>query len=327
MTKKPPIPAKSVVNTALSATNSQKPALTKSRGLGLGVDALFFNDKVDTLSHKDTVVELAITAIVPGRYQPRKSFDDEAANDLTQSVREFGVLQPILVRRNPDSNNYELIAGERRWRAAKAADKNTIPAIVREYSEQQIALIGLVENLQREDLNCLEEAEGIEKVLHEHKLTHEKVAALLGKSRSSITNALRLLELSPPIKEYLRQGLLEMGHARALLTLNPPSQKIVADTTIDEGLSVRDVEKLAKSYMHPSTINTKKQGLSTDNILANPPIDNEIEPFIQQIREKMGLQITYNVDKKGKGFLKIDFSKKEQFTALLTSLNKLGYPQ
>lgn len=315
----------------------RKPISKPTRGLGKGVEALFFSDNTlpsssgltsrtgeDKLAD-DGVLMLSVAAITPGRFQPRKSFDDDAALELTESVRLHGVLQPIMVRYVADEKSYELIAGERRWRAAKAANLATIPALVRTVSDQQMMLFGLIENLQRENLNCLEEAEGIARVVHEHNITHEKTAELLSKSRSSITNALRLLDLSEPVKDYLRSGQLEMGHARALLPLNSKQQKVVADLAVMHQLSVREVEKRAKVFAQPPSKEIVKSN-------KNQQVDHETQQCLAQLEEAFSLPIEMVVDKLGKGQLIFRFSKKEQqvflLNRLLTSLSApLSTPQ
>lgn len=315
----------------MSSTNSPKSITKPSRGLGRGVDALFLNDVSPTPSAnignssplnspQDGVSLLSVNALVPGRYQPRQSFDDASAQELTESVRIHGVLQPIIVHHVSEKKHYEIIAGERRWRAAKAAGLLTIPALIKTVTDQQMMLFGLIENLQRENLNCLEEAEGIARIVNEHHITHEKTAELLSKSRSAITNSLRLLDLSDPVKDYLRQGFLEMGHARALLPLSAPQQKNLADLAVMHQLSVRDVEKRSK-------LMGKKQPSLSEKTNKKQLFDNDTQQFLNQIEEVFSLPVDLIVDNSGRGKLVFRFSKKEQQLMLLNRLIGSVYPQ
>lgn len=288
------------------------PIKTKpNRGLGRGVDALFLNEP---RTANEGVTMIATTAIIPGRYQMRRTFDEQSSKELTESIRMNGVIQPIIVCYRSDQKIYELIAGERRWRAAKSAGLTTIPAVVREISEKQMMLFGLIENLQREDLNCLEEAEGIARIIEEHHLTHEKCAELLAKSRSAITNALRLLDLFEPVKDYLRQGLLEMGHARALLPLDSAEQKILADKIIAEKWSVRDIENYLKKPSSKSSAQKK------------PPLSpvhmgdlSTLIPLKHRLEEKFGLSVDITMKNHQSGVLSFRFNKMEQFNYLIQS--------
>ena len=293
---------------------------TRQRGLGKGVDALFLNEDSITQTpataktpsaSSNTPQMIAVSAIIPGRYQPRKSFDDEAAAQITESVKLHGVLQPIIARHLPKEQKFELIAGERRWRAAQAIGLSVIPAMIRNVTDQQMMLFGLIENLQRENLNCLEEAEGIAQIINEHHITHEKAATLLSKSRSAITNALRLLDLSDLVKPFLREGVLEMGHARALLPLPPQAQKTLALLAIEHQLSVREVEKRVKVLLSKPK---KKQPPSVSNL------DHETQRFVTQLEEDLSLPIDLVVDKTGKGRLTLRFSMHSQLLLLLERL-------
>ncbi|HET6493700.1 MAG TPA: ParB/RepB/Spo0J family partition protein, partial [Burkholderiales bacterium] len=194
--------------------------MVKMRGLGRGLDALLgAND--DRQSQSDALRDLPIDALQPGKYQPRTRMDQGALGDLAASIKAQGVMQPILVRPVADER-YEIIAGERRWRAARIAGLGTVPALVRDVPDRQALAVSLIENIQREDLNPLEEAAGIQRLVQEFGMTHATAAEALGRSRSGVTNLLRLLDLAPPVRELLADGRLDMGHARALLALPLP---------------------------------------------------------------------------------------------------------
>ena len=222
----------------------------KKGGLGRGFEALFEDNATEDLS-PENVSTLPVGELSPNRDQPRKNFDDEALNDLTESIREHGVLQPILVRPASDGS-YKIVAGERRYRAAVNAGLKSVPVIVKVLSDRDAALIALIENLQREDLTPFEEAEGIEKLMEDFGLTQEQAAARLGRSRPAVTNALRLLELPDKIREMVEKKELSAGHARALLSLGDPAEIIsCARLIVQKGLSVRETEAL---------VNRKKAG-------------------------------------------------------------------
>ena len=235
--------------------------MAPKRGLGKGLDSLIPNsvlkpatpeklaeeNKVSVKTEEkaaETMVK--ITKIEPNREQPRKHFDEEALNELAESIKHYGLISPILVQDKKD--HYEIIAGERRWRAAKIAGLKEVPVIIREYTEREIAEIALIENVQREDLNPIEEAMGYKRLIEEFDLKQEEVAECVSKSRSAITNSLRLLKLSEEVQKYLVDGELSMGHARALLAVeDSEKQTFLAKKIINEKLSVRDVEKLVKN--------------------------------------------------------------------------------
>ena len=215
----------------------------QSRGLGRGLEAL-----IPTMSEQEVVKELLITDIVANKYQPRNEFNEEALEELAESINQYGLLQPVIVRKV--LNGYELIAGERRWRAAQKNGAKTIPAIVREYSDIETTEIALIENLQRENLNAIEEAGAYQRLVNEFGLTQEELAKKIGRSRSHIANFIRLLNLPEIVQEYVSRGTLTMGQVRPLLTLESEDLKIeAAEYIIAEDLSARDAEKLVKKLM------------------------------------------------------------------------------
>lgn len=215
------------------------------RGLGRGLAALLGESAVPIASSQDVVREIPLTEITPNPFQPRKSFEGAALDELKASIAEYGVLVPVIVRRR--GNGYELIAGERRWRASAALQRPSIPAIVRSSDDRQTLEFAIVENLQREDLNALEEAAGFAYLIDEHGLTQEEVARRLGKSRPAIANTLRLLALPDSIKTMLADGRLSAGHARALLSAPESARSPLAERAANEGLTVRALERLASA--------------------------------------------------------------------------------
>ena len=215
----------------------------QSRGLGRGLEAL-----IPTMSEQEVVKELLITDIVANKYQPRNEFNEEALEELAESINQYGLLQPVIVRKV--LNGYELIAGERRWRAAQKNGAKTIPAIVREYSDIETTEIALIENLQRENLNAIEEAGAYQRLVNEFGLTQEELAKKIGRSRSHIANFIRLLNLPEIVQEYVSRGTLTMGQVRPLVTLESEDLQIeAAEYIIAEDLSARDAEKLVKKLM------------------------------------------------------------------------------
>ncbi|MBQ4258290.1 MAG: ParB/RepB/Spo0J family partition protein [Clostridia bacterium] len=274
---------------------------TKNRGLGRGLDAIFAENTVET----GGAVTLRLSEIEPNRNQPRKEFDEAALSELADSISEHGLLQPILVRPMPDGG-YRIVAGERRWRACRMAGLSEIPAVIRELSELESAQIALVENLQREDLNPLEEAEGYGVLIETYGMTQEEAAKTVGKSRPAVANALRLLSLPESVKTLLREGKLSAGHARALLTIEDPLQIEKAALLITEkGLSVRAAERLARE---------KKRRKKPENPHRNI-LFSEAE---LALREQLGRKVSINGTRK-KGTLQIEFYGEEDLKELLKS--------
>ena len=227
-------------------------AKLKRGGLGRGLDALYEDNSAAFPDEKaeDGIKMVRVSAIEPNRGQPRKEFDSESLSELADSIREHGVLQPLLVRRLPgaslEDESYQLVAGERRWRAARMAGLSEVPVVVREMSEAEVLEFALIENLQREDLNPLEEAGGYQELIDTFGLTQEEVARKVGRSRSAVANALRVLKLPQELHPYLRDGDLTAGHAKALLTVKDRGKMLkLAEITIEQGLSVREVERRA----------------------------------------------------------------------------------
>ena len=297
--------------------------MAPKRGLGKGLDSLIPNsvlkpatpeklaeeNKVSVKTEEkaaETMVK--ITKIEPNREQPRKHFDEEALNELAESIKHYGLISPILVQDKKD--HYEIIAGERRWRAAKIAGLKEVPVIIREYTEREIAEIALIENVQREDLNAIEEAMGYKRLIEEFDLKQEEVAECVSKSRSAITNSLRLLKLSEEVQKYLVDGELSMGHARALLAVeDSEKQTFLAKKIINEKLSVRDVEKLVKNLDKP--------------VKEKPAPDTQLQAIYESYEEKIKqslatkVKISPSVKTKGAGKFEIEFYSTEDFERIL----------
>ena len=218
--------------------------MTKKTGLGKGLDAIFANniDIEETLRDNETIEKLKITQVEPNRNQPRKNFDEEALEELAESIKRYGVIQPIIVVKK--DGYYEIVAGERRWRASKKAGLTEIPAIIREDNERKNKEIALIENVQREDLNAYEKALGIKELMEEYELTQQEVSEILGKSRSSVANTVRILNLESRVLEFVKQGKLTEGHARSLLAIQDKEKQYqMALKLLQTGASVREVEK------------------------------------------------------------------------------------
>jgi len=226
------------------------------RALGKGLGALISEAKTSS-DEKEGVLELGINEIEPNSNQPRKSFDEKALIQLSESIKEHGIIQPIIVKKEGDI--YRIVAGERRWRAARLLGLKKIPAIVRDFSNKQVMEIALIENIQREDLNPIEEAEAYERLIVEHNMTQEQISNSIGKSRPAIANSLRLLTLSDNIKKFLISGQITSGHARALLSLeDKKKQESICNEIIEKNLSVRETEKLVKSIKNKDKESKKK---------------------------------------------------------------------
>lgn len=296
---------------------SKKPAKTSSvgsknkRGLGgLGLSNLLREDidVLEVIKKPDlaSVVELPLSKLQPGKYQPRKYMDSENLDDLTNSIKNQGVMIPILVR--PISNEkYEIIAGERRFRAATKAGLSEIPALIKEANDEQASIMALVENMQREDLKPLEEARGIRQLIDEFKFTHEQAAKAVGRSRSFTTNLLRLFNLAPIVQELLDEGKLDMGHARALLALDSAQQIILANQVVAKGLSVRETEKLVSKQSE--NIKTSKP--------KNKKKSNDILRLESQLSDHFNTTVNLKMSSKEKGQLIMNFHSWDQLNEIL----------
>ena len=274
-------------------------------GLGRGLDSLISN-AVDS-SSSDRLTTVAIADIQPGRYQARVQIDDEALQELADSIKAQGIIQPVIVRERGLSQ-YELIAGERRWRASQLAGLTEIPVVIKTISDETALAMGLIENLQRENLNPIEEAQGLKRLADEFGLTHETIAKAVGKSRSAISNSLRLLSLPEPVQEMLYQRRLEMGHARALLTLHVVDQLELAQKAVKNGWSVREVERrsqLAHQKAKPEAVKT---------------ISPDIRRINDALTERLGVNAEVKTSNQKKGKIVLHFDTPETFEYLLKQL-------
>lgn len=280
------------------------------RGLGRGLDALFQpydNITVSGIDKDESIKEINIIDIDPNIGQPRKKFDETKINELAQSIRQHGVVQPIIVK--PKNGRYILVVGERRWRAARIAGLTSIPAIIRDLDDRDVIEIALIENLQREDLNPIEEAVGIKKLIEEYDLTQEEIAERIGWSRSAVANSLRLLLLSDEIKSYIEEGKISPGHARSILSIeNPELREKIAKRIIKEGLSVRTVEALVRKIKNNTSKKSKK------------PVANKKPGYILEIEasleECFGTRVMITPGKK-KGKIEIEYYSNDDLERIM----------
>ncbi|HHY64711.1 MAG TPA: ParB/RepB/Spo0J family partition protein [Clostridiaceae bacterium] len=279
------------------------------KGLGRGLDALI--SSANTVEEaKNSVVELKINDIDPNTRQPRKTFDQERLEALAESIKEHGVVQPIIVK--SEGSRYVIVAGERRWRAAKLAGLKTIPAIIKDMTSREVMEIALIENLQREDLNPIEEAEAYQRLIEEYSMTQEEVAKLVGKSRTAVANSVRLLSLSKEIKEMITDGRLTSGHARALITVSDEKKQLnLANQIIEKGLNVRDAEKLASMEDKKQKKNRKQK--PADRIAA------EFKNLEDKLRSVYGTKVSL-YDGNGKGKIVIEYYSNEEFDRIIDLL-------
>lgn len=280
----------------------------KKRGLGRGLDALLGNTKIEP-GAADKLRTLPIEYMKTGRFQPRKDFDPARLQELADSISSQGVVQPIVVRALGE-NRYEIIAGERRWRAAQLAGLHDIPVVVREVSDQAALAIALIENIQREDLNPLEEAEALRRLLEEFSMTHQQVADAVGKSRATVSNLLRLNELHPEAKQLLQKGAIEMGHARAILGVEYSRQGEIAHKVAVKKLSVRETEALIRKLQEETK--APKQPARKDPDIAH---------LEERIASRLGAKVQIKHDKKGVGKLIISYDSLDQLEGVLERLH------
>lgn len=279
------------------------------KGLGRGLDALLSGGK----SEKDEVLrDLNVTLLKPGKYQPRSHMDGESLNELAASIKAQGIMQPILVRQLAD-NSYEIIAGERRWRAAQLAGLTHVPVLVRSVPDNAALAMALIENIQRENLNPLEEAIGLQRLIDEFKMTHQVAAEAVGRSRSAASNLLRLLKLPQAVQGMLMESKLDMGHARALLPLESARQILLANKIVLEGLSVREAEKLAQMQAHEPD-------------KAKPGKTHRLSRDTQRLQEEMsaclGTKVEIRSGNKGSGKLVVAYANHDQLDEFLNKLRK-----
>lgn len=289
-----------------------------ARGLGKGLDSLIpktVEDKKEKAVSKETKEPeslVKITKIEPNRDQPRRNFDEDSLQELADSIKQYGLLQPILVQDKKD--HYEIIAGERRWRAAKLAGLKEIPVIIKKYTEQEIVEISLIENIQRQDLNPIEEAQAYKRLLTEFHLKQDELAERVSKSRAAVTNSVRLLKLSDEVQQMVIDDMISTGHARALLAVEDQNmQYTIAQKIFDEKLNVRDVEKLVKNLNKP----TKQRVKETDS--AMDAIYNDIS---EKLKQKLSTKVTVTSKGKGAGKIEIEFYNHEDLERLMELMGR-----
>lgn len=280
--------------------------MVKLKGLGRGLDALLSGD-METVRDADTLRSLKVGQLQPGKYQPRTHMDQESLASLADSIKAQGIMQPIVVRLLGDEH-YEIIAGERRWRAAQLAGLEEVPVLVREIADEAALAMALIENIQRENLNPLEESNGIKRLIEEFSMTHEAAAQAVGRSRSAVTNLLRLQNLHGNVQEMLMIGKLDMGHARALLTLPEVKQITVAEHIAQKSLSVREAERLVK------------QMLSAPKDKPEKTVDRDVLALQEEVSQSLGAQVEIKPSKKGAGFVKIHYANLDQLDDFLKRL-------
>ncbi len=294
--------------------------MAKSRGLGKGLDSLIPVGNADgkgkiginsvPVSEEKPDKMVKITMVEPNRDQPRHKFDEEALNELADSIKQYGIISPIIVQDRKD--HYEIIAGERRWRAAKIAGLKEIPVIIKNFTEQEIVEISLIENIQRENLNPIEEALAYKRLLTEFHLKQEEVAQRVSKSRTAVTNSMRLLKLADEVQQMIIDESLTTGHARALITIEDEIKQIeIAKKVVNEKLSVRDIEKLVKDLNKPKKEKKESKQLKNDFIY------QDIE---EKLKQSLGTKVTVSAKEDGSGKIEIDFYSSEELDRILDLL-------
>jgi ParB family chromosome partitioning protein len=283
--------------------------MMKPKGLGRGLDALL--DVEGEAPTRESMATVDIDRIQPGRYQPRTKMDAESLNELAASIKAQGLMQPVLVR-PAGADRYELIAGERRWRAARIAGLAEVPVVVRDVPDQAALAMSLIENIQREDLNPLEEAQGVQRLVSEFKLTHQEAADAIGRSRAATTNLLRLLNLPQSVQQLVLDGQLDMGHARALLALDGELQVATAKKVADKGLSVRETEQLVNDLLHPKARIPRPKARS----------GRDIQRLEEEVSESLGTTVEIKSGKKGSGRLVVHYMSHEHLDDLLLKLTR-----
>jgi ParB family chromosome partitioning protein len=299
---------------------------TKRKGLGRGLDALLANSsssgslgikpssdeegEAQVESSREELKHVAVEFIQRGKYQPRRDMHQEALEELAESIKAQGVMQPIVIR-PISSDKYEIIAGERRWRATQLAGLDTIPAVIRDVSDEAAIAMSLIENIQREDLNPIEEAVALKRLQDEFELTHQQVADAVGKSRTSVTNLLRLIALDSEVKKLLENGDIEMGHARSVLSLEPLQQREIAQQVVAKGLSVRNTEALVRRLLE----DRNKTSLKTTAVSA------DIQKLEEDLGQQIGVPVIVQHNAKGKGRLVLKYNSLDELDGILKHMN------
>jgi len=282
----------------------------KNRGLGRGLDALLSNDGDNVSSKIEPTNVMPLSQLTPGKFQPRKNFNQDSLKELAESIKAQGIIQPILVRMT-SNNQYEIIAGERRWQAAKIAKLDEVPVVVKDISDSTALAMALIENIQREDLNVIEEARGIKRLIDEFNITHEAAAEAVGKSRAAVSNTLRLLSLCEHAQYALETNKIEMGHARAILSLSPIDQAMMCQKIVNQKLTVREVEK------EVSEGTTKKPTPKQSK-------DHDIKRLENELSERFGTNISISYKQSGKGSINFKYSNLDELDRIIAKLKLLG---
>ena len=284
---------------------------TKKKGLGRGLNALLGSaetvEVMTTVQNEDELRELDVDLIRRGPWQPRTHFDEDSLKELADSISSQGVVQPIVVRASAD-NSYEIVAGERRWRAAQIAGLEQVPAVIKHFDDQTAAAVSLIENIQRENLNPLEESVALQRLIDEFAMTHQQVADTVARSRTAVSNLLRLQDLNVDVKELLQNRVIEMGHARALLGVTGTVQSQLAKETAKKGLSVRETEQLVRKTLNPAKKTTP---------VAKDP---DIKKLENELSEKLGAAVNVHQKTKSKGRLEINYSSLDELEGILSHI-------
>jgi len=283
--------------------------MVKLKGLGRGLDALLANDVEVANAQSDSLATLAVDKLQPGKYQPRTHMDQASLESLADSIRAQGIMQPIVVRL-VGNDQYEIIAGERRWRASQIAGLKEVPVIIKEIADDVALAMALIENIQRENLNPIEEANGIQRLINEFDMTHESAAQAVGRSRSAVTNLLRLQNLHAVVQEMLAEAKLDMGHARALLALDGAKQIAAAEQIVQNQLSVRASEQLVKKLSSASAAPTKV-----------PTKDRDVLRLQETLAQSLGAAVTIENSKNGSGTLKIRYASLDQLDEIISKIH------
>lgn len=284
--------------------------MVKLKGLGRGLDALLAGD-MGSVGDADSLMMLKVEQLRPGKYQPRSYMDEAALQTLADSIKAQGIMQPILVRQLADEQ-YEIIAGERRWRASQRAGLHEVPVLVREIADESALAMALIENIQRENLNPLEEAQGIKRLIDEFAMTHEKAAEAVGRSRVAVSNLLRLLTLTDAVQEMLMHGKLDMGHARALVGLDGAQQVMLAEQIVQQHLSVREAEALVKKVA--------EQPAAVKKAAPQEKPDADVIRLQETLSDKLGASVSIKSSANGAGVLKINYTNLDQLDDIISRI-------
>lgn len=290
--------------------------MAKLKGLGRGLDALLAGD-MGSVGEADSLLMLKVEQLQPGKYQPRSYMDDAALQTLADSIKAQGIMQPILVRQLADEQ-YEIIAGERRWRASQRAGLAEVPVLVRAIADEAALAMALIENIQRENLNPLEEAQGIKRLIDEFAMTHEKAAAAVGRSRVAVSNLLRLLTLCAPVQDMLMHGKLDMGHARTLIGLDGAPQVMLAEQIMHNDLSVREAENLVKKHNEQLE---KSGSKATQANIQKSSVSQDILRLQEVLSDKLGAAVSIKAGANGAGTLKISYASLDQLDEIIARIS------